>query len=101
MNRWVARLPILAELDKRRRAQRCAEAAARLQELVDGEIPSEAERAELQRHVEECPPCGAGADTIRELKEAIARVGSRPDPAVRARLGELMGARREGRCPPE
>lgn len=101
MTGWWARLPGIGTWQQRRRARLCEEAARRIQELVDGEVPSGSERRRLERHVESCAPCGAGAETIRELKEAIARVGSRTDPQVKARLVELLAGLREGRVPPD
>ena len=77
----------------------CEEMARRLQAVVDGEAVSPEERVALERHVEACAPCTADAETIRSLKEAIARVASRPDPAVRARLGELLDELRCGNLP--
>lgn len=91
MTSWLARW-------RKRRSQRiCQDAQRRIQEIVDGEVPSPRERQRLERHIGECPPCGAEAGTVRELKQAISRVGARPDPAVQARLAALVDDIRCGR----
>jgi anti-sigma factor RsiW len=61
----------------------------RIQEIVDGEIgPGRAEKI-LEKHLEACRSCNSEADAIRELKDAIARVGGKADPDLVASLEVL------------
>ncbi len=87
---------VLRRLRERRAEKVCEEARRRIQEVVDGEVPAERERRRLERHVEECAPCGAEASTIREIKDALARVGGEPDANVKERLTELLDEIRSG-----
>lgn len=77
----------------------CNETRDRVQELVDGEVLHPTERARLVQHLEACVRCGAEADEIRQLKEAIARVGSDADAAVVGRLKDLARRLCEGAEP--
>lgn len=86
----------LRDWRRRREHKRCAEVRRHIHELVDGELPAW-RRRRLERHVLRCLACCAGADELRELKAAIARVGGRPDPVVRARLLALVEDVRAGR----
>lgn len=71
---------------ERRHAELCAMTAAKIDELVDGEVPGGRRRRLLQAHLDVCVRCGASAETVRELKAAVARVSGTPDPEVRERL---------------
>ena len=88
----------LTALRRWRTRRVCQAAHDKMQEIVDGEVPSRRERERLTAHLDLCLPCGADASQIRELKEAIARVGSAPDPQVKARLEELCDQLRKGEC---
>lgn len=83
----------------RRQARLCLRTAEHIQEIVDGELPSSRTRRRLERHVDACTRCGARAETIRQLKVAIARVGGTPDPVARERLVGLLGDLKAGRVP--
>lgn len=80
----------------RRNERLCARAADRIQELVDGEVLDDRERRRLERHVDECIPCGVEVESVEELKAALARVGREPDPAVKQRLVVLLEEIRAG-----
>jgi anti-sigma factor RsiW len=69
----------------------CREAGERIQEIIDGEVPRDRARETLQLHLDACERCGREADTIRELKRAIARVGLFCDPALVSRLERFCG----------
>lgn len=84
-----------------REARLCTETHRRIEEIVDAEIPDGRKRAQLERHVEVCVPCGGSAASLRELKGAIARVGREPDAAVKARLVVLVDGIRAGAVEPE
>lgn len=74
---------------KRKRRDLCAQAAERIQEIVDGEVPPGKAARDLERHLKECPPCHQEAETLRTLKQAIARVSSDADPETVDRLNDL------------
>ncbi len=71
---------------KRRSHDICARAAARIQEIVDGEVPPGKAARVLERHIAECPPCHHEAEALRTLKQAIARVSREADPETVAKL---------------
>lgn len=71
---------------RRRDRELCMQTGERIQEIVDGELPPGRAKEELERHLEACERCQGGAETIRELKRAIARVGSGADEELVARL---------------
>lgn len=73
---------------RRRDEELCAQTGERIQEIVDGELLPGEGRDELVRHLEACVRCRQGAESIRELKEAVARVGSAPDEELLRRLHE-------------
>lgn len=87
---------LLERWRERRERRLCDEARDRIDEIIDAEIPSLRKRARLERHVEACVNCGANAESIRQLKEAVARVGRDPDPQVKARLLEAVDRVRSG-----
>ncbi|HVM40903.1 MAG TPA: zf-HC2 domain-containing protein [Acidimicrobiia bacterium] len=95
------RLPGLAAYRRWRRRRICMAAHERMQELVDGELPEGRQRRVLEEHVERCAPCGTDAGELQALKEAIRRVGSEPDPAVKARLVAFLDEVRGGSAPRE
>ena len=73
----------------RRDLQLCRQTAARIQEIVDGEVESAKAAKILERHLDACGHCHDEADAIRSLKEAIARVGCDADPELVDRLRAL------------
>ena len=73
---------------KRRHDEICRETYIHIQEIVDGEITA-AKAKQLTVHLSECPPCELEAETIRGLKQAIARVSCEADPQLVQRLDEL------------
>lgn len=81
---------------ERRRRRVCEAAHQRMQEIVDGEVPDARERRVLESHLRECLPCGEEAGEFRELKAAIARVGTEPDHAVRERVAGFLEQVRRG-----
>lgn len=74
---------------KRRSREICARAAARIQEIVDGEVPPGKAARELERHIAECPPCKQEAESLLILKQAIVRVSGHADPETVAKLEAL------------
>lgn len=81
-------VPGTAAWRRRKDEQLCAQTGDRIQEIVDGELPPGRGRGELIRHLEACARCQQGAESVRELKQAIARVGSAPDEELLDRLRE-------------
>lgn len=81
-------IPGTAAWRRRKDEQLCAQTGERIQEIVDGEVPPGRGRDELIRHLEACARCRQGAESVRELKRAIARVGSAPDEELVEKLQE-------------
>lgn len=72
----------------RRDKELCRQTGERIQEIVDGELAPGPGRDELLRHLEACERCQQGAESVRELKRAIARVGSMEDEELLNKLRE-------------
>ena len=72
-------------------AEICRRALEKVQQIVDDEMPSSKERLELLRHLDACTTCGVEAEAVKEMKNAIARVGSDTDAEVVRRLRDLAG----------
>ena len=89
MTSALAFLPWTKAWRKRRSRDVCARAAARIQEIVDGEVPPGKAARALERHIAECPPCHQEAESLRTLKQAVARVSGQADPQTVARLEAL------------
>lgn len=89
MTSLLALVPGTKAWKKRRSRDVCARAAARIQEIVDGEVPPGKAARELERHIAECPPCKQEAESLMVLKQAIARVSGQADPETVARLEAL------------
>lgn len=87
---------LLERLRHRREAKRCAEARDRIHEVIDAEMAAGSKRERIVEHLGHCVACGATADEIRALKEAVARVGRDPDPQVKARLTQIVDEIRKG-----
>lgn len=92
------RIPGTAAWWDRRARELCHQTAERIQEIVDGEFPVSRKLRLLERHLAACGYCRVQAETIRQLKQAIARVGCEADRATVARLEDL--ARRLCQGPP-
>ena len=71
-----------------RQSNPCAEALAAVDAYVDGEM-SAADRVELMQHLDACPPCGAEADIVAEIKAAVAATGNGVDQDLIDRLRAL------------
>src|SRR3989442_2208417 len=72
----------------------CREAIDRLAEYLDAEL-TPATLAELETHLAACAPCLAYLATYRETRELAAKAHRVEIPeALRARLGQLLMARR-------
>jgi hypothetical protein len=84
----LAFVPGTSAWRRRRDGKLCQEALDHIQELVDRELPSN-RLAHLDKHLDACQRCGVEADVIRDLKEAIARVGSECNPDSVAKLEDL------------
>jgi anti-sigma factor RsiW len=69
-----------------------------IQELADG-TRGPLRRAELQQHLDECPPCRALADDMRRIRE-LAQSLDRPAPPDRVWLQVAGRLRQEGRIAP-
>ncbi len=85
----LAYIPGTSPWRKRRDMMLCRQTAARVQELVDGELEPAAVQRRLQRHLDACRRCQEEAEAVEQLKEAIARVGREVDPEVVGHLEDL------------
>lgn len=72
--------------------EHCREILARAYLFLDGEGLSEAERIEIELHLEECAPCLDSFDLQREVRALILRIGgATPCPAaVREKIHLLI-----------
>jgi anti-sigma factor RsiW len=79
----------------------CREFTEFLTAYVDSELLSN-ERAEFERHISACPPCGVYLDSYREtVRLARLCAGGRTDPPADAPEGlitAILAARRAGRA---
>lgn len=91
MGTVTAYIPGTAAWRRRRDARICMETHDRLQEIVDGEVGASRAEQILAKHLHACQNCNAEAEVIRDLKEAIARVGSDADPELVSTLEDLAG----------
>jgi mycothiol system anti-sigma-R factor len=76
----------------------CNETIERIYHYLDGELTDE-RRAEIKRHLDECPPCLDAFDFEADLRQVIAdRCKDRVPEALRRRVREaLLEAERERR----
>ena len=72
--------------------QRCKEVLERAYLFLDGEILSEAERVEIEAHLEDCAPCLEQYGYERETVVVLARLrGKTPCPdELRSRIANLL-----------
>jgi mycothiol system anti-sigma-R factor len=72
--------------------QRCRETLERVYLFLDGEGLTEAERIEIEVHLEDCPPCFERYGVEIEVKTIVARLrGANPCPdALRSRIAALL-----------
>ncbi|MEY3020095.1 MAG: putative zinc-finger [Actinomycetota bacterium] len=73
----------------------CAEALERVELALDG-VLAEAERAQLELHLESCRDCAGHADTLERIREALRTGCCEPAPPelarrVRLAIAELRG----------
>ncbi len=69
----------------------CAETLHELYHFLDGEL-TDAKRAHIQQHLEECPPCYEAFDFEAEIKAYIAsKCRERSPDELRARIAEAIG----------
>ncbi len=71
---------------------RCREALERAYLYLDREILTDAERLEIQIHLEECAPCYERVGLEQEITTLVARLrGSHPCPQeLKARISSLI-----------
>ena len=68
----------------------CSDSIERLYSYLDGELTDE-RRAEIKRHLDECPPCLDAFDFESELRVVIAsRCKDRVPDALRARIHAVL-----------
>lgn len=77
-------------------AMTCAEAAARLYELIDGELTPQLEAA-VRHHLDECAPCYGRFEFEQAFKRFLIGRGRRPTPPDRLR--EMISAQLAGEDP--
>lgn len=92
----TAYIPGTTAWKRRREGILCAQAAERIQEIVDGELPAGRMKVVLEKHLEACKSCDAHAEVFRELKTAIARVSAEADPERVKALEDLAKRLCEG-----
>ena len=56
-----------------------------LQSYLDGQL-NEDDARRVSRHLDACRRCGLAADTFRDIKAAVSRLGDEPDRAAVQRL---------------
>jgi mycothiol system anti-sigma-R factor len=72
--------------------QRCRETLERVYLFLDGEGLTEAERIEIEEHLEDCPPCFDRYGVEIEVKTIVARLrgAHRCPDALRSRIAALL-----------
>jgi mycothiol system anti-sigma-R factor len=69
----------------------CSETLHELYHFLDGEL-TQAKRDEIQRHLEDCPPCFEAYDFEAEIKQYVAqKCRDRMPDALRARIAQAIG----------
>ena len=92
-------MSVVSRWRMRREMRLCHEVHRRMDEIIDSEVAAGKKRQDLERHIHACLACGADADKLNELKDAVARVGQAPDPDVKSRILSLVEEIRAGRVP--
>lgn len=77
----------------------CRRTLRELQSYVDGEADADS-AWRVARHLSRCEDCFGDADTIREIKDTLARLRMAPDGAALARLRGLLAALTDPRTDP-
>lgn len=67
----------------------CRRVKPLLQPFLDGEL-GEDDAILVSRHVDACRRCGLAADTFREIKAGLARLGDEPDRETVQRLERFV-----------
>ena len=69
----------------------CSETLHELYHFLDGEL-TEDKRAEIQQHLEDCPPCFEAYDFEAEIKQYVSqKCRDRMPDELRARIAEAIG----------
>lgn len=69
----------------------CRRTMRQLQSYLDGES-DEVTTWRVARHLARCPDCFGDADTLREIKDALARLRVAPDGDTLVRLRQLVAS---------
>jgi anti-sigma factor RsiW len=85
----LAYVPGTTAWKRRRFGQRCAQALSHLHEIVDEELSDDRADTRLRQHLGDCRSCTSHVESMRELKDAVARVQRSCDPELSARLMRL------------
>lgn len=93
----IAYVPGTKAWQSRRDAALCMRTHEKIQQIVDGEIGGSKAEKVLEQHVDACRSCHNEAEVIRDLKDAILRVGSKADPALVSTLEDLAKRLCEGK----
>ena len=83
------RLPGMRAWHMRRHRQICVEVSTHIDQIVDGELPPGRKTTLIEAHLSGCSYCRGQADSVRRLKQHIARVGSDCDAETVERLRNL------------
>ncbi len=69
----------------------CSETLHELYHFLDGEC-TEAKRAQVQKHLEDCPPCFEAFDFEAEIKAFVSnKCQEKATDALRARIADAIG----------
>lgn len=80
----------MTDSDKTKNGE-CTETLHELYHFLDGEL-TDAKRAHIKQHLEECPPCYEAFDFEAEIKAYIAnKCRERVPDSLRARIAEAIG----------
>ena len=73
----------------RRQHHICVLVSTHIDEIVDGELPPSRKARALEEHLSSCGYCRGKAESVRALKQHIARVGKHCEPEMVERLENL------------
>jgi anti-sigma factor RsiW len=71
-------MTVTALLQGMRDRMECMRVNPLLQAYLDGELDQDGARR-VSRHVDACRRCGLAAETFRDIKSAVSRLGDEPD----------------------